>query len=941
MRALSIGYFLFVFLCFHAKSQNNFDTNYTVKDGLPSNTVYAVEQDDFGFIWFGTDSGLSRFDGYEFINYSIEDGLPDTEILNFFQDSQSRIWFYTLNGKVGFVQNGSIYSSTNTSWLKELDFDGRISSIVEHDGKIFLSDINASIKILEGQRAYDLPAKINNLLSSTYSLCTCENELFFAGVFNSHIIKDDDEIDEISYGFKLPGSLIYPKCEEGIVYAFTIGENRLVRISKDRSYFSEKYPSDIFNLKLLNGKLILFLTSGVYEVDKQNLNNNIRIKNISTATSMLIDQEQNEWYTSLEKGVFINLKKEVKRVGDISKVSTLHSFNSTLYIAHDYRKISKYNRGNIDRYLTLEKESKILDLLVESDTAIWTNRRDGIYLNERLITSIIGRSLAMQNEFVYQGVARGLQLFQQGEVKGRIFYPINNNIAPSHNMVLDIVTLSDDSLLLGTDKGLWSYSKSGFKDASKSPLLSVRMNKISFDSEGTLWIATAREGVISMSKDGVLNQYTSRDGLTSNICTDLEINDTEVWISTPNGLNKLERSRTNDQYEVLNILDELAPWNINDIESFQDSIYIATNDGLFSLSHEVALSEKNTFEVFIDKVLANGQPTLQNAFNHSISSIEITFKGLVFRNNKNLIYQYQLVNQGASPNEAGWVATSTNTINFSNPSPGGYSIWIRAKTKNGDWTNPINYDFKVIPAFWQRIAVQIGAIVFLLLLGFLTVRNYYRIQASKKGLERDKISSEIKALKAQINPHFLFNSLNSIQSFLLDGDIDHADEYLIKYSKLIRMVLDLSDKLMVTLAEELELLSLYVSLEKLRFENGFEFNVKVADDISADSIKIPSMVIQPLIENAIWHGISPLQKPGIINLTTIKNQDFHEIIIEDNGVGFETHHPFKKGKHVSKGSKLVSDRLQLIDQIEGTDSKLSINSKLNIGTTVTLAFPID
>ncbi|NQZ77985.1 MAG: hypothetical protein HRT61_18065, partial [Ekhidna sp.] len=129
--------------------------NYTVKDGLPSNTVYCVEQDSTGFMWFGTDAGLSRFDGYEFINYGLADGLPDVEILNFFKDSKGRIWFYTLNGKVGFLKNGKIHNSENTTFLKGLDFDSRITNIQARGDSIFIAAFQDGFKVVSEKGLLD------------------------------------------------------------------------------------------------------------------------------------------------------------------------------------------------------------------------------------------------------------------------------------------------------------------------------------------------------------------------------------------------------------------------------------------------------------------------------------------------------------------------------------------------------------------------------------------------------------------------------------------------------------------------------------------------------------------------------------------------------------------------------------------------------------------
>ncbi|MEP5634603.1 MAG: two-component regulator propeller domain-containing protein, partial [Maribacter dokdonensis] len=192
-------------------------------DGLPSNMVYGVAQDDRGFMWFGTDSGLSRYDGYEFTNYSLEDGLPDTEILNFFKDSEDRIWFYTLNGKIGFVHNDSIFNSKNTKWLRELDFDSRITSIVEVDKKVYITAIGSTYKVLSGTKVqmFDVGE------SADLIICYCNEQinLILQSVSKKGIYKIDKNVGDFTLEKALNNNpsvsaLTYPLCFKNNIYAF-------------------------------------------------------------------------------------------------------------------------------------------------------------------------------------------------------------------------------------------------------------------------------------------------------------------------------------------------------------------------------------------------------------------------------------------------------------------------------------------------------------------------------------------------------------------------------------------------------------------------------------------------------------------------------------------------------------------------------------------------
>ncbi|MEQ9406018.1 MAG: histidine kinase [Cyclobacteriaceae bacterium] len=216
-----------------------------------------------------------------------------------------------------------------------------------------------------------------------------------------------------------------------------------------------------------------------------------------------------------------------------------------------------------------------------------------------------------------------------------------------------------------------------------------------------------------------------------------------------------------------------------------------------------------------------------------------------------------------------------------------------------------------------------------------------RTNRTKRKLERHEAGkklAELKALKAQINPHFLFNSLNSIQSFILEDEKNIADEYLVKYGKLIRKILDHSNELTITLNDELEALQLYVELEQLRIKEGFAFEVAIQESIDPYSTIIPSMVIQPFIENAIWHGVSGQEGKGKIKLVISEKDDLMEVRVEDNGVGFDTN---ADQNNSSKGVRLVRERLELLKESAGQKSVVEIESKPGEGTTAILHFRND
>jgi sensor histidine kinase YesM len=186
-------------------------------------------------------------------------------------------------------------------------------------------------------------------------------------------------------------------------------------------------------------------------------------------------------------------------------------------------------------------------------------------------------------------------------------------------------------------------------------------------------------------------------------------------------------------------------------------------------------------------------------------------------------------------------------------------------------------------------------------------------------LKREVSELEMKALRAQINPHFIFNSMNSINTMILEGDTEGASHYLSKFSKLIRLILENSENNSVSLQNELAMLESYIQLENLRFKGRIKYNIQVSETIDKENTTLPSMVLQPFIENAIWHGLMHKQSDvkGMINIAIAEEDDMLLCTIEDNGVGRDRAVKLEEKsilKTKSMGLQITENRLRLLNK---------------------------
>lgn len=289
---------------------------------------------------------------------------------------------------------------------------------------------------------------------------------------------------------------------------------------------------------------------------------------------------------------------------------------------------------------------------------------------------------------------------------------------------------------------------------------------------------------------------------------------------------------------------------------------------------------------------------------------------------------------------------------YNNLSPGKYIFKIMSQFEGSGWkAKPAEYTIYINPAFWQTAAFKLVAT--LALLGFLLYLYSKRIKAIQKK-EREKREHEVvlleleaKALRAQMNPHFIFNSLNSIKSLINKGENDKAADYLTTFSKLIRTLFQNSDKREISLHEELETCKLYTRLEKMRFADKLDVLFDIDKSIDLKNIKVPALILQPFIENAIWHGLIPKGSGGVLKITVTHHNGIISCVVEDNGIGREVAAQYKaayEGAYESKGITLTKARLSynnLLNHISGDVTIIDKKDEAGLATGTSVVLTIN
>ena len=539
------------------------------------------------------------------------------------------------------------------------------------------------------------------------------------------------------------------------------------------------------------------------------------------------------------------------------------------------------------------------------------------------------------------GWGAGLRKIINGKV-----YVANYN--PTGNRIYAMAELHNDDFYVGSDYGLFRYKEGKFfSDYHGNPHLMYRINAMAFTADSALWMATNAYGLLSF-KNGKVSSYTTKDHLLSDHCNNLLADSNTIYLATNNGLNII-RSENNIvhiiSYSTANVL---VSNHINQIiKKDKNNFILATDKGIVEFD-ERKLPKSVPSDPYLNGVIINDSAQQLLSYydlNYNNNNIRIDFGAINFNSAGNIYYRYKLIGV-----DANWNYTIYTSVKYSYLHPGNYTFVVATQNADGSW-NPktASFSFFIETPWWQTWWFR--TLVGLCLIGTIYLIVRWRFNAYKQKINRERAlsESELKALRSQINPHFIYNSLNAIQDFILQNQKEDAHLYLTKFATLMRSILSHSRTSTVSLEEEITSLRLYLELETLRFNNQFTFQFIVDEQIDTEYVQIPSMILQPYIENAILHGLATINEGGKIIISFSLKNNFLVSTIEDNGIGRKKAAESRKQRiwkgHKSLGMAVTQERIDLISHHQKEKTRIEISDLVNetntpLGTRVTIYFPL-
>ena len=949
-----------------AFSQSTQTIFYTTKDGLPSNSIYKAVLDNHGFLWIATDNGLAKFDGKNFKTYTTAQGLPDNEITDIFIDSSQRIWVTPFRRTTAYynpVKDRFENEDSDTELQKiELGNSNR-GSVLKYGGMAFCNNQrdffiykNGKVTVYKGllnMFKAGTPEKIIEFSPDKYLIiCTDSLRIFVKNRFIKSFPMDKD--------------FFYSEYFNQMLYISS--GNKIKKYSVDEAgnirLMLEKNLPFLIRIFCKTGKDLAVTTFNrtTYPVDtatlelKDPLLYNIAVRNV------LEDKNGSTWISTIDRGL---VKIQQKRISSFTitdkalndeitqNFNALSVINNKILVGNNYGEVLIYD-GVYDikkRSLSNEKNmDAVVRKIIELKDRVYVACQTGSFLLDKKTMEIVKRFEGIENASTKSALLLNDSILLLGTHSVAQKYDVVTNkvIATAIKRVTAFGTNKAKEIYIGSNDGLYRWDKDSLFYFGKTyKALSYRVNTIFNTADDLLWVGLGSDSLLVLKNNVLIKSIALGDIIPGNVCKSLYSNKQGViWLGTNKGLNKIQYQPDNDKFIFYNtffgLADGLIGEQVNDITIYKDTVYAATTGGISYLPANLYLPVSD-ITTFITRILIQGNDTLvlkdytlpydKNVFSIYFSGADLTGYYPLF--------EYRV-------NEGGWLKTDKNNIELS-LAPGKYAIQIRGLKRDGTASSQSEtISVYVKTPFWKNGIFWTVIVLALFIISFFSLetrnRQKRKAEVEKVITEKKLTELEMQALKAQINPHFVFNCLNSIKGFIFDKDFKQADKYLDKFSDLMRSTIDNSDASIISLQNEINYLDNYLQLEKLRFEEKFDYKIAVSDDVDKEKCFVPAMLLQPYVENAIRHGMRFLEnKKGQIKINVFAQDNFLVCEIDDNGIGREKAAALKSKMHIeyqSKGMNISKRRAELYNiRQEVTDKKDEHGNAT--GTTITVKIPLD
>jgi hypothetical protein len=920
---------LFIFKSLPAFSQHYEFENLGHEEGLIGSIVFSSIEDEKGYMWFISDKTICRYDGTHFKAFGSDEGYTESGGFHIYKDKRNRIWVLSFNFKL-FYFDGQKFRQfrdvTSPCWLAEDDagylwIGNRMGSLY----KINNDAITDSVKL-------DVPEIIYNFI------ITDRNHILLTRMYH---------IDEILYGRtkELPLKL---RDDFHVASRLFPLRNGNILLTNYKGIYVRKNPEEPFKLiypfkkgdeilcfyeDSLSHDLFVGGRSGVirFRNGKINTENAEKYFDEITINSIKKSREGFYWFCTDGHGLYYGNLTSLhfsKADGLLSNdIRYIRNAGNDIYAMSWNGELSLLNRTKVVPYkqnITQDELMRVIFLFKLQDGTIYVGANSNLFLY-RLHNRILKRVPLTDAKKDYPFFSSS----------GKILFPSLN--------------LGDSVFYYVEDKDLFKARKNDLEpQLLRNTHMSNTLGDVDITEKGTLILQTKENGLI-LVKNNKFDYITTANGLVSNYGNTVYYNDHKIWVCTDYGLSKVILDKDDRVLKIVNFTSEnfLASNEVRDVIEYGGRVYVGTARGLSVFNEEESNKNMNVSPgIYIKEVTINNRDTTTDIRDFTLpyyeNNISIEYSAISFNGAAGTIFKYKLEGTDQSFNY-----TSNSSIQFANLAPGDYRFVVYARNSLGNWSRyPESIRFTIKKPYWKTgwfialcSAAGMAVIAYFILIRIRIIRKENRFR-------HQLVQSELRALRLYMNPHFIFNSLNSLRVLILKNNPAEADSYIISFSRLIRTIMSYSSRSSISIEEEKELLIKYIELEQKRFTEVFAFNIIIDPLIDTHDTHIPPLIIQPFVENAIKHGLSAYPGSGVLTIEFSLTGTFICCVVTDNGIGRQLSGSKQLGSQHqddSTGIRYIEERLKLLVHKEDFTpviiTDLYHEGKAS-GTTVKLLIPI-
>lgn len=922
--------------------------NYSESDGLICSYTYRMKQDYNGFMWIGTDNGLFRFDGKEFKQYGRKEGLKNIEVITSEPLPNGEIFIVPFLNDFTYLKNGKIMNSNFNKYLSN-PFSSYVPVITPNGNKLYLHSLRdpKDIFIYENEQLKRHPIFIDykDQYLQAFKFDYQTNTLYLKGDLENYIVAYNIISKKQEIIPNIQGGPIYDKNNILVFYdGKKIDVYKLLDVTLLKKIHSYPLSGRIVNSIIdKNNKLWLSMANGGVLYFNQSLLD--ESKPLAPPLTLLKDQVIHYVFVDKDDNVWFSLRN--KGVSFISKAFFANYINLPLKNNSEYIKTINQNRDQIvlgyDRAVgAIYKNRKLREIVL--DPSDKTENR-ALYTNKNILFFGLSSKSILYNISTKKGNIIDISHILGGGVKNIIPYTDHSILICNSSGLLmyNIDSKKSDYLFTKRTYNALSYTRDSIfvGDFSNLYKLNVKTKKTTLFLKGyyftdikklkdNLYIgATNTNGIVLFNNRRVLQKISESDGLLSHQVKRIDIETpTTFWASTNYGISRIKLNEKDLKINNFTQIDGLPSNVVAGSVIKNDSIFIGTSKGLGIFSIKKLLAQ----EKFINKkVIINSVKIGNNEYfdltkkpeGFTPDDVVFNLSFLDYASQGKINYKYKVA--GLSDE---WQVSNSPKIILNSVPPGKYVLKVFGLGYNGKQSQTsTDLAFEIKPHFWQTWWFKLVLTLVTLGILFAIINFYFQKRRNKKletlNYEKKIAELELQAIKAQINPHFIYNCLNSIQFLLYKKDYQETENYLETFSQMIRKTLHYSEKTFMPIREEIEYLSLYLNMEKLRLKDLFDYKISTSEKVNKNWV-IPSLLIQPFVENAIKHGISSLKdRKGCIEVYFDHIDSTLSITIEDNGVGIGNLSK-SMAKEDSFGVKLSQKRIETFKQLFETNIILEI-----------------